>query len=153
MSHITKRLEAALAEARENGDDVKICTLRLMIAAIRDREAAMGIEDGTARLEGPALRDLLCRMVEQRKTSIRGYEEAGHTELADREGQEIEIIKGFLPKPMNESETAKAVAAAIAETGASSIRDLGRVMTHLCAQHPGRIDICDAGARVKAALG
>ncbi|MEO1724042.1 MAG: GatB/YqeY domain-containing protein [Pseudomonadota bacterium] len=153
MSQIMKRLDAALAEARETGDEVKICTLRLMTAAIRDRETAMGIEDGTARLEGAALRDLLCRMVEQRKTSIRGYEESGHTELASREGREIEIIKSFLPKPLDESETARAVAAAISETGASSIRDLGRVMTHLTARYPGRIDVCAAGARVKAALG
>lgn len=148
-----KRLDTALAEAQENDDEIKTCTLRLMQAAIRDREAAMGIEDGTARLEGPALRDLLCRMVEQRRASIREYEESGHTELAAREEREIEVIKGFLPKPLSEAETAKAVASAIAETRASSIRDLGRVMTHLCTQYPGRIDICEAGARVKAALG
>ncbi|MEM6944121.1 MAG: GatB/YqeY domain-containing protein [Pseudomonadota bacterium] len=150
---MTKRLEAAVARAEEAGDGVMACTLRLMQAAIRDRETAMPVEDVGDGLDGPALRDLLSRMVEQREGSIRGYEEAGRMEMAERERREIEIIRGFLPKPLDPEEIAKAVANAIAETKASSIRDLGRVMSHLTTRYPGRIDICEAGARVKAALG
>lgn len=153
MPSTTARLETALAEALETGDDVRACTMRLMLAAVRDREAQNGAEESGATLEGAALRDLLTRMVRQRERSIRSYEEAGHAALAERERREIEVIRSFLPRPMTRHETAEAVARAIRETDARSIRDLGRVMGHLRERYPGRIDFCEAGAQVKAALG
>ncbi|MEM6680009.1 MAG: GatB/YqeY domain-containing protein [Pseudomonadota bacterium] len=153
MVAICKRIETALEEALENGDEVRSCTLRLMLAAIRDRQSALQGDDATVVIEGPALRDLLCRMVSQREGSIQGYEEQGRTAEAERERREIDVIKSFLPRPMSREETETAVLTAIAETHASSIRDLGRVMSFLRDRYPGRIDICEAGAQVKASLG
>ena len=134
---------------------MRACTLRLMLAAVRDREAVAGRggDEGPVALEGQALRDLLSRMVRQREVSIRTYEEQGHADMAERERQEIEVIQSFLPKPLSRGEMAEAVRRAIAETEARSIRDLGRVMGHLRDRYPGRIDFCEAGAQVKAALG
>lgn len=154
MPSTIHRIEAALEEAVEQGDDVRACTLRLMLAAVRDREleACRGTDNARVALEGQALRDLLGRMVRQREAAIRGHEETGHAEMAERERAEIEVIKGFLPKPMSRDEMQEAVATAILETQACSIRDLGRVMGHLRAKYPGRIDFGEAGAEVKAAL-
>ncbi|MEM6487644.1 MAG: GatB/YqeY domain-containing protein [Pseudomonadota bacterium] len=153
VSSITTRLEAALVAAGETDDDVRACTLRLMLAAVRDREAQASSDEGVVALEGAALRDLLSSMVRQRERSIREYEEQGHADMAERERDEIAVIKSFLPKPMTRDETDAAVAKAIEATAARSIRDMGRVMGHLRENYPGRIDFCEAGARVKAALG
>ncbi|MEL6197985.1 MAG: GatB/YqeY domain-containing protein, partial [Pseudomonadota bacterium] len=153
MPSTTHRLETALSDAVEARDDVRACTLRLMLAAVRDREAQSRAEETHTALDSAALRELFGSMVKQRERSIRGYEEAGHTELAEREREEIEVIKGFLPRPLSREQMQKAVQDAIRETQACSIRDLGRVMGHLRAQYPGRIDFCEAGAQVKAALG
>ncbi|MEO0823041.1 MAG: GatB/YqeY domain-containing protein [Pseudomonadota bacterium] len=150
---MTKRIETALAEACETGNEVRACTLRLMLAAIRDREAREAQEDRPGTVEGAPLRALLARMIAQREESIRGYEESGHAELAEREREEIEVIRSFLPRPLSAAEMERAVDSAITEINASSIRDLGRVMGLLKDRYPGRIDFCQAGARVKAALG
>ncbi|MEM6971371.1 MAG: GatB/YqeY domain-containing protein [Pseudomonadota bacterium] len=155
MPSTINRIEAALSEAVEAADDVRACTLRLMLTAVRDREHEAGRETDDQRvvLEGQALRDLLVRMVRQREASIRENEETGHAAMADRERAEIEVIKAFLPRPMSRGEMQQAVARAILETQACSIRDLGRVMGHLREKYPGRIDFGEAGAEVKAALG
>ncbi|MGF1551366.1 MAG: GatB/YqeY domain-containing protein [Paracoccaceae bacterium] len=150
---LTDRLETALADACAARDEVRACTLRLMLAAVRDREALLKSEDGTGGLDAASARALFGRMVAQRERSILSYEEAGHTELAERERREIEVIRGFLPKPLSRGEMTEAVARAIRDTDARSIRDLGRVMGHLRERYPGRIDFCEAGAQVKAALG
>ncbi|MEM9781670.1 MAG: GatB/YqeY domain-containing protein [Pseudomonadota bacterium] len=155
MPSTIHRIEASLAEAIEQGNEVRACTLRLMLAAVRDREleTCRGADATRVALEGQALRDLLQRMVRQRLEAIAEYEEAGHAEIAERERAEIEVIKSFLPKPMSRDEMQQAVARAIVETQACSIRDLGRVMGHLRSKYPGRIDFGEAGAEVKAALG
>ncbi|MEL6774883.1 MAG: GatB/YqeY domain-containing protein [Pseudomonadota bacterium] len=153
MPTTTQRLEVALRDAIEVKDNVRACTLRLMLAAVRDREAEAREEDRAVMLEGAALRDLFTAMVKQRERSIQGYEESGHTDMAEREREEIEVIRSFLPRPMSRDEVGRAVAEAIRETQACSIRDLGRVMGHLRDRYPGRIDFCEAGAQVKAALG
>lgn len=152
-SSLRTRIEAELRDALEAGDDVKACTLRLLVAAIRDRDISRRVDDGGGEIGDTEVMQLLYRMIEQRERSIHGYEEAGRMELAERERQETAIISRFLPKPFNEDETDAAVRRAIAETKASSIRDLGKVMGLLKSRYPGQIDFCDAGARVKAALG
>ena len=91
-------------------------------------------------------------MIRQREESARTYEEAGRLDLAAQERAEIGIIRGYLPKQMSETEVEKAVAAAIGETGACSIRDMGKVMAHLKARHTGKMDFARAGAAIKQAF-
>jgi len=131
----------------------RLSTLRLINAAIKDRDIALrseGRDDGATDDE---VLVILGKMVKQRQESIRAYEEGGRLELAEKEAAEIRVIEDFLPRQLTPEETEAAIAAAIAATGASSIRDMGRVMAELKARHTGRMDFGTAGAAVKAKLG
>ena len=147
------RINSALKEAMLAKDKIRTSTLRLMLAAIKDRDIALRGEEGGGGLDEAGLMALLSKMVKQREESAATYETAGRMELAEGERAEIAIIKEFLPKPMTEAETAAAVRSAIAATGAESIRDMGKVMGALKAQYSGRMDFGAVGAQVKAALG
>lgn len=148
-----ERIQQALQDATRATDTTRVCTLRLMLAAIKDRDLALRAdEDAAAPLDEAGIHELLTRMVKQREQSSAAYAEAGRIELAAREEAEIAIIREFMPKQMSEAEIRSAVAEAIGVTGAGSIRDIGRVMGHLKARYPGRMDFGAAGARVKQAL-
>lgn len=148
------RIFAALKEAKSNGDPTRLCTLRLMVAAIEDREAARrGAEEAGAQLSDAEVNEILSKMIRQREDSIRRYEESGRLELAEQEGREAAVIREFLPEPMSDDEMRKAVRAAIEETNASSLRDMGQVMSRLKGRYPGRMDVGKAGAEVRRALG
>jgi uncharacterized protein YqeY len=147
------RINSALREAMLAKDKLRTSTLRLMLAAIRDRDIALRGEEGGGGLDDAGLKALLAKMVKQREESAATYETAGRMELAEAERAEIAIIKEFLPKPMSPDETAEAVRRAIATTGASSIRDMGKVMAALKAEFSGRMDFAAVGPQVKAALG
>jgi uncharacterized protein len=149
-----ERIQQALQDAMRSKDTVRVCTLRLMLAAIKDRDIALAADDDAraAMVDDAEIGRLLARMVKQREQSAEAYGQAGRMELAAREEAEIAIIREFMPKQMSEAEIRSAVAEAIGETGADSIRDMGRVMGHLKARYPGRMDFGAAGARVKQAL-
>lgn len=147
------RIMADLKEAMRNKDATRIGTLRLMLAALKDREIALRGDDGGEQLPEAEVMALLSKMIKQRDESIATYEQAGRMELAERERAEAAVIREFLPKPLSAEGVAKAIDAAIAETGAESIRDMGRVMAALKSRHAGRMDFAKAGAQVKAALG
>jgi uncharacterized protein len=147
------RITAALKEAMLAKDKVRVCTIRLMLAAIKDRDIALRSEDGADGLDDAGIRALLAKMVKQREESAATYEAAGRMELAQTERAEIAVIKDFLPKPLSEDEVAAAIEKAMSETGASSIRDMGKVMGALKASYSGRMDFGSVGNRVKAALG
>lgn len=147
------RINSALRDAMLAKDKPRISTLRLMLAAIRDRDIALRGEEGGGGLDEAGLLALLATMVRQREDSIDSYETAGRMELAEAERAEIGIIREFMPKPMSADEVAAAVLSAIAETGASSIRDMGKVMAALKAEYGGRMDFALVGLQVKAALG
>ena len=147
------RIAKALAEAMKAKDQTRISTLRLIRAAINDRDiAARGTEDG-GDVSDAEIIGILGKMIKQREESARAYEEAGRLELAEREREEIKVIREFLPRPLSDEEVAKAVAAAIAETKASSIRDMGAVMGKLKQRYAGRMDFAKVGAEVRASLG
>ena len=134
-------------------DTVRICTLRLMLAAIRDREIASRDDDGSGEpLSDLEIHQLLSKMVRQREESAATYGQAGRMELAAREEAEIAIIREFMPKQLSDAEIQKAIDDAIDATGADSIRDMGKVMGQLKAQYAGRMDFGAAGTRVKHAL-
>ena len=147
------RITAALKEAMLAKDKVRVCTIRLMLAAIKDRDIALRSEDGASGLDDAGIKALLAKMVKQREESAATYESAGRMELAQTERAEITVIKDFLPKPLSEDEVAAAIEKVMSETGASSIRDMGKVMGALKASYSGRMDFGSVGNRVKSALG
>jgi len=147
------RIQAALKDAMLAKDKLRTSTLRLMIAAIHDQDIALRGEDGGGCLDEAGLMALLMKMVRQREDSAATYETAGRMELAEAERAEIAVIKEFLPRQIPADEVEAAIGAAIAETGATSIRDMGKVMGALKAQYTGRMDFTAVGPRVKALLG
>ncbi|PZX15202.1 hypothetical protein LX81_02505 [Palleronia aestuarii] len=148
------RINAALKTAMKEKQAGRLSTLRLINAAIKDRDiAARGTEDDApGGVSDEAVRQILGRMVKQRQESVRAYEEGGRLELADREREEIEIITEFLPRQLSEAETDRAIDEAIARNSASSIRDMGRVMSDLKSRHAGQMDFGAVGPRVKDRL-
>ena len=126
-------------------------TLRLILAAIKDRDIAARTTDSTEVSDAEILA-ILAKMIKQRQDSAKAYEEGGRLDLAAQERAEIGIIQAYLPKQLSEPEADRAIAEAIADTGASSIRDMGRVMAHLKARHTGQMDFARAGAAIKDAF-
>jgi uncharacterized protein len=149
---IKDRLASDLKDACKSGETVRASTIRLILAAMKDREIVLRTTDGADSLGEDEVMKLLSRMVRQREESARDYEEAGRLELAAEEREEIGVIKEYLPRPMSEAEVETAIESAIRSVGATSIRDVGRIMTHLKAQHTGRMDFVKACAAVKSAL-
>ena len=147
------RITTALKEAMLAKDKLRTCTVRLMLAAIKDRDIALRSEDGADGLDDAGIMALLAKMVKQREESAATYETAGRMELAETERAEIGVVKDFLPRPLSADEVEAAIKKALAETRASSIRDMGKVMGILKSQYAGRMDFGAAGGRVKAALG
>ncbi|MEL6316135.1 MAG: GatB/YqeY domain-containing protein [Pseudomonadota bacterium] len=148
-----ERISAAMREAEQAGDATRVATLRLMAAAIRDRDLAARAGAGCAVADDVAVLELVERMIRQREAAARAYEEGGRLELAERERAEVAVIRTFLPRPMTEAEISHAVEGAIAELGARGIRDVGRVMAWLKERYMGRLDFGQAGVKVRAALG
>ncbi|MCB1362957.1 MAG: GatB/YqeY domain-containing protein, partial [Rhodobacteraceae bacterium] len=128
-------------------------TLRLITAAIKDQDIARRGADSEGDLSDADIRGILARMIKQRQESVRAYEEGGRLDLAERETREIGVIAEFLPRQLNDEEVARAVDKAIAETGASSIRDMGRIMGLLKERHAGQMDFGAVGPMVKDRLG
>jgi uncharacterized protein YqeY len=144
------RLSADLKDAMREGDARRRGTLRLIGAAIKDQDIALR-EQGR-RVDEAGVLAILSRMVKQRQESARAYEEAGRLELAQQEREETAIIEDYLPRQLSEAEVEAAVGEAIAGTGASSLRDMGRVMGALKERYQGRMDFGAVGPMVKARL-
>ena len=144
-------IDDALKQAMKARDAARTGTLRMISAAFKDRDIeARG--RGKAAAGDDELVATLSKMTRQREESARMYDEGGRPELAAKERAEIEIIREFLPRQMDEAEIRAAAAAAIAETGASSPRDMGRVMALLKERHGGGMDFSRASAVVKDML-
>jgi len=145
-------ITAALQAATKARDARRVSTLRLVAAAIKDRDIAARTAGKDQATEAELL-ELLAKMIKQREESQTIYAEAGRNELAEQEGEEVVIIREFLPKQLSDADTAKAIDEAIAEVGASSIRDMGKVMGALKARYAGQMDFGKASGAVKAKLG
>jgi uncharacterized protein len=145
-------ISAALKEAMKAQDKRRVSTLRLVASAIKDRDIAARTSPAGKATDAELL-DVLAKMIKQREESEKIYRDAGRPELADQEAEEIAIIREFLPKQLSVAEMDKAVADVIAETGAASIKDMGKVMTALKARYAGQMDFGKAGGLVKAKLG
>ncbi len=147
-----EKVNAALKQAMKDKATMRLATLRLINAAIKDRDIA---ERGNGNDEGVGDTEVLAilgKMVKQRQESARQYEEAGRLDLSERERAEIEIIEDFLPRKLSDDEVTEAISEAISEVGASSIRDMGKVMGALKAQYTGQMDFGAVGPKVKDQL-
>ncbi|MCV2873367.1 GatB/YqeY domain-containing protein [Defluviimonas sp. WL0050] len=150
---LRERIGTALKDAMKSKDAERLSTLRLINAAIKDKDIALRGEGGEGAVGDAEVLAILGRMVKQRQESARAYEEGGRLELAEKELNEIRVIEDFLPRQLDEAEVAAAIDAAIAETGAGSIRDMGKVMAALKTKFTGRMDFGAVGPMVKAKLG
>lgn len=150
---LRERISADTKEAMKAKDSARLSTLRLITAAVKDREIAARSEGGDeAPLSDADLIAIMSRMVKQRQESAKAYEEGGRLELAEREQAEIVVIQGYLPRQLDQAETMAAVDKVISDLGASSIRDMGRVMAELRNRHAGQMDFGAVGPMVKDRL-
>ena len=146
-------LNDALKDAMRNRDQRAVSTLRMVLAQLKDRDIAARPSGNADGIGDDQILTLLQGMVKQRRESIALYRQGGRDDLVAQEEGEIEVIERFLPRQMDEAEMNAAIAAVIAETGAGSVKDMGRVMAALKQRHAGQMDFARAGALVKAALG
>jgi uncharacterized protein len=146
-----EKFSSELKTAMKAGEKRRVDTIRMIMAGLKDKDIeARG--QGKA-VSGEDILALLQKMVKSRKESQEIYEKAGRVDLAGQESEEIAIIQSFLPSQMSETEIEQAIAAAIAETGAASIKDMGRVVGALKGKFAGRMDFGKASALVKGKLG
>jgi uncharacterized protein YqeY len=146
-----EKFSSELKAAMKAGEKHRVDTIRMIMAALKNKDIeARG--QGKA-VSGEDILALLQKMVKSRKESLEIYEKAGRADLATQESEEIAIIQSFLPSQMSAAEVERAIAAAIAETGAASIKDMGRVVGALKGKYAGRMDFGKASTLVKAKLG
>jgi uncharacterized protein len=144
------QITAQMKDAMKAGDKTRVGALRLIMAALKDREIeARTTEGGMTPADEMAL---LAKMVKTRQESVTIYDQAGRTDLAEQERAEIAVINEFLPKQMDEAAVKAAAEAAIAEVGAASIKDMGKVVGALKAKYPGQMDFAKASGIVKGLL-
>jgi uncharacterized protein len=146
-----ERFTQDMKEAMRSGDKRRLATIRLVQAALKDKDIeARGAGKGQASDED--ILGLLQKMIKQRQESAAIYEGAGRAELAQQEREEAEIIASYLPKQLDEAETRQAIETAIKETGAASMKDMGKVIGVLRGRYAGQMDFAKASAFVKEML-
>lgn len=144
-------IKAATIAAMKGGDKETTATLRLVSAAIKNRDIELRTSDNVPD-DDQLVTEVLQKMIKQRRESAEIYRKGGREDRAAAEEAEIGVIERFLPKQLSDEEAKTAVQAIIAETGASSIKDMGKVMAKVKARHAGELEPARASALVKAAL-
>jgi uncharacterized protein YqeY len=148
---LRERFTADMKEAMKAGEKGRLGAIRLIQAALKDKDIeARGA--GKEPLSDEEILALLQKMVKQRQESVTMYEQGGRAELAQAEKDEIAVISSYLPQQMDEAEMKAAIEAAIAETGASSMKDMGKVVGVLRGKYAGRMDFAKASGLVKDML-
>ncbi|MEM7679405.1 MAG: GatB/YqeY domain-containing protein [Pseudomonadota bacterium] len=142
-----------LKESLKNKDKVAIATTRLILAALKDRDISARGNGNADGVDEKEILSMLQSMIKQRRESIKMYNDAGREELAEREEAEIKVIERFLPAQLSDEDVQAEIEKIIAETGAESIKDMGKVMGQLKGKFAGQIDMGKAGGLVKAKLG
>ena len=141
-----------MKDAMRAKEKLKLTTVRLVLAAIKESDIAARGTDTTDVDDDALVLGILSKMVKQRNDSIKAYEEGGRCELAEQERAEIVIIQEFLPKQMSEAEITAACEAAVAELGATGLKDIGRCMGVLKGKHAGEMDFAKASVTIKGLL-
>ncbi|WP_339858488.1 GatB/YqeY domain-containing protein [Pseudohongiella acticola] len=147
-SALKLQLTEAMKNAMRAKDKARLGTVRLALAEVKRIEVDERIEPDDARVLS-----ILEKMIKQRRESIRQYESAGRQDLADIEQSEIEVLQTFMPQPLSDSEIDAIVNQALADTGASSVQDMGKVMAAVKPQMAGRADMGAVGQLIKSKLG
>ena len=147
---IRDEINTAMVSAMKGGDKPRLGTIRLIQSSLKNRDIELrGKEAGD---DDALVTDVLQKMIKQRRESIEMYTKGNRQELADIEAAEIAVIEDFLPAQLSEAELAAAIDAIVAETGAASIKDMGKVMAVLKDRHAGSVDMGKAGAVVRGKL-
>ena len=146
-------INEAVKDAMRSKDKLRLSTLRLINAAIKDKDIALRVEDRPDGVSSSEILQILGKMVKQRQESARAYEEGGRLELAEQELSEIKIVEEFLPRQLSDDDVANAIQRIISSVGATSIRDMGKVMASLKEKYTGQMDFGKAGATIKKILG
>jgi uncharacterized protein YqeY len=149
---LREKLNDAMKQAMKDKDKRRLATVRLILAAIKDRDISKRTEAGDQGVDDGDIIEILSKMVKQRKESVKAYEEGGRLELAEQEKEEMEIISEFLPRQMSDDEIQVAVREAIGETGASGLKDIGKIMALLKEKYAGQMDFAKASASAKNIL-
>lgn len=149
---LREKIKETLNDAMRAQEKRRVATLRLILAAVKDRDIALRVEDASDQDDDAMILGILGKMIKQRGDSITAFEAGGRLELAEQERQEIEIINEFLPEQMSEAEGAKACQQAVKEAGAESLKDMGRVMGTLKSKYAGVMDFSKASQVVKNLL-
>ncbi|MCB1531543.1 MAG: GatB/YqeY domain-containing protein [Alphaproteobacteria bacterium] len=147
-----EEFNSGLKTALKNQDKIAVSTIRLILAALKDRDISARGEGRSEGINEAEILSMLQSMIKQRKDSIKMYEEAGRMELAQQEADEIKVIESFLPKQLDEEQVKAEVEALIAELDAQSVKDMGKVMAELKVRFAGQIDMGKAGGLVKEKL-
>ena len=146
---LRSRINTAMKQAMKDKSAERLSTIRLINAAIKDRDIAARTEGKENGVGDDEVLAILAKMTKQRQESAKTYEEAGRLDLSERELAEINVIEEFLPRQLTDSEIQSAVSEAINEVGASSLRDMGKVMGALKGKYAGQMDFGAVGALVK----
>jgi uncharacterized protein len=149
---IRQKISDALKDAMRAKNEAKTTTLRMINAAIKQKDIDVARARGDERIGDEEVLNLLQGLIKSRRESIELYRQGARQDLVDKENAEIAIIEGFLPKQMSEDETREAVRALIASLGATSVKDMGKVMAALKSNYAGQLDMTKASAIVKQAL-
>jgi len=150
---LRERLSEDLKTAMRAREQRAVSTLRLVLAELKLRDISAREKGNTAGVGDAEIVDMMQKLVRQRRDSIEAYEKGGRPDLVQQEADEIAVIERYLPKGPSEAETANAIAEAIAATGATTVKDMGRVMARLKEQYAGRMDFGKVGPLVKQKLG
>ena len=146
-----EKLKEDLKTAMKAGDREKVDALRLINAALKDKDIEARVAGGT--VADADVLAVLQKMIKSRQESLDIYQKNNRPDLAEKEQSEINVILSYLPAQLSDAEAAEAIKAAVAETGAASIKDMGKVLAVLKGKYAGRMDFGKAGAAVKATLG
>jgi len=149
---LRQRLNDELKQAMKAADRLKVSTLRLINAAIKERDIESRTAGPDKGVGDPQILEVLNKMIKQRQDSLAAYEQAGRQDLAEQERGEIAIIRSYMPEPLRPEETKAAIDEAIAATKAASIKDMGKVIAHLKERYTGRMDFASVGPAVRAKL-
>tara|TARA_B100001179_G_C18519148_1_gene371964 strand:+ start:383 stop:847 length:465 start_codon:yes stop_codon:yes gene_type:complete len=152
MSEKRAEINNAMKQALKDKDNLKLSTIRLINAALKDRDIAARSNGNSDGISDTEILALLQFMIKQRNESAKVYREGGRNELAEKEEAEVVIIQDFLPQQLSEEETKTAIDKAVTETGATDIKDMGKVMGYLKDNYTGRLDMGKAGGQVKQRL-
>ncbi|MDG1416608.1 MAG: GatB/YqeY domain-containing protein [Maricaulis sp.] len=149
---LRERITDDMKTALKAGDKLRLSTLRLISAAVKDRDIAARAEDRCCGCEEGEIMSILQKLVKQREESAATYEKHGRLDLAETEREEAQIVREYLPKPMDEGEIEQAAQDVVAELNASGLKDMGRCMGELKSRYAGRMDFGKAGAKIKGLL-